>query len=233
MLRAMSTVHDARPRGLAALPSVMRLIELALDEDLGRGDVTTQATVRAGAMRAATAEMVARAPLTVFGLDIAAAVFRRVDASIAITRRATDGDRVGKAAGAADRARLGGVPARGRAHRAELRAAAVGRGHDVDPLRRGGRGHVGPGRRHPQDHARVPRAREGRGPGRGLRQPPLRSGLGRAHQGQPRHRLRRRHRGGRARAHPRAAPAAHRGRGRLDRAAARGARREGRDRAPR
>lgn len=98
MLRAMSTVHDARPRGLAALPSVMRLIELALDEDLGRGDVTTQATVRAGAMRAATAEMVARAPLTVFGLDIAAAVFHRVDASIAITRRATDGDRVGKGA---------------------------------------------------------------------------------------------------------------------------------------
>jgi nicotinate-nucleotide pyrophosphorylase (carboxylating) len=99
MLRAMSTaVHDARPHGLAALPSVMRLIELALDEDLGRGDVTTQATVRVGAAHASTAEMVARAPLTVFGLDIAAAVFHRVDPSIVITRRAADGDRVPKGA---------------------------------------------------------------------------------------------------------------------------------------
>ncbi len=36
------------PRGLAALPNVMRLIELALEEDLGRGDVTTASTVGAG-----------------------------------------------------------------------------------------------------------------------------------------------------------------------------------------
>jgi nicotinate-nucleotide pyrophosphorylase len=33
--------------GLAALPHVRRLIDLALDEDLGRGDVTTNVTVGA------------------------------------------------------------------------------------------------------------------------------------------------------------------------------------------
>src|SRR5262245_13113502 len=93
----MSTTPDVPVRGLAALPSVSRLIELALDEDLGRGDVTTAVTVGAGAALA-TATMVARAPLVVFGLDVAAAVFHKVDGRIAIERRAADGDRV--AAGA-------------------------------------------------------------------------------------------------------------------------------------
>ena len=32
-------------RGLAAIPAVRRLIELALDEDLGRGDITSQVTL--------------------------------------------------------------------------------------------------------------------------------------------------------------------------------------------
>ena len=67
--------------GLARLPSVRRLIELALDEDLGRGDVTTDAvigdrqTVGAGEIRA-------REALVVFGLDVAGAVFRAVDGRI-------------------------------------------------------------------------------------------------------------------------------------------------------
>jgi len=92
MLRAVSTPDDPPVRGLAALPSVMRLIELALDEDLGRGDVTTASTVGEGGALA-TAHLVARAPITVAGLDVAAAVFHRVDARIAIERRAADGDR--------------------------------------------------------------------------------------------------------------------------------------------
>ena len=36
---------DLALRGLAAIPAVRHLIELALDEDLGRGDVTSQVTV--------------------------------------------------------------------------------------------------------------------------------------------------------------------------------------------
>lgn len=38
------TTHE-RQRGLARLPAVCRLIELAIDEDLGRGDVTTDSVV--------------------------------------------------------------------------------------------------------------------------------------------------------------------------------------------
>ena len=79
--------------GLAALPAVRRLIELALDEDLGRGDVTTQCTVGATGTRA-TADMNARKDIVVFGLDVAAAVFSLVDGRIDVERRAADGDRV-------------------------------------------------------------------------------------------------------------------------------------------
>ncbi len=80
-------------RGLALLPNVRRLIELALDEDLGRGDVTTASTVGASAATA-VAVMNARVPLTVFGLDIAAAVFALVDPRIAVECHVADGARV-------------------------------------------------------------------------------------------------------------------------------------------
>jgi nicotinate-nucleotide pyrophosphorylase (carboxylating) len=77
-------------RGLARLPHVRRLIDLALDEDLGRGDVTTAVTV--GRSRTtAVAVMNARVPLTVFGLDVAAAVFALVDPRIAVERHVDDG----------------------------------------------------------------------------------------------------------------------------------------------
>jgi nicotinate-nucleotide pyrophosphorylase (carboxylating) len=76
--------------------AVRRLIDLALEEDLGRGDVTTQAVIDAGAT--ATAHLVARQPLVLAGLGICTALFERVDASIAAIELAKDGDRV--AAGA-------------------------------------------------------------------------------------------------------------------------------------
>lgn len=80
-------------RGLARLPAVARLIDLALDEDLGRGDITTESVVRAsdGALRGA---VVARKPLVVFGLDIAAAVFLRVDAAVRAQAAVADGEAV-------------------------------------------------------------------------------------------------------------------------------------------
>ncbi|MBK9030925.1 MAG: carboxylating nicotinate-nucleotide diphosphorylase [Myxococcales bacterium] len=80
-------------RGLALLPHVRRLIELALDEDLGRGDVTTAATVGASTATA-IAVMNARVPLTVFGLDLGAAVFALVDPRIEVERHVDDGARV-------------------------------------------------------------------------------------------------------------------------------------------
>src|SRR5690606_13571545 len=53
---------------LARLPDVVRLIDLALAEDLGRGDVTTEAVIGDGSepLRAA---LVAREELVVFGLE--------------------------------------------------------------------------------------------------------------------------------------------------------------------
>ena len=94
MLRAMG---DVRLRGLAAIPAVRRLIELALDEDLGRGDVTSQVTL-GGSSRAVTAEMNAREPIIAFGLDVATAVFALVDPDIAVEAGVSDGTRVERGA---------------------------------------------------------------------------------------------------------------------------------------
>src|SRR5262245_59424375 len=77
-------------------PSVMRLIDLALEEDLGRGDVTSAAVVDRD--RLAEGEIVAREPLVVAGLMVARAVFERVDRTTRAEARAADGDAV--AAGA-------------------------------------------------------------------------------------------------------------------------------------
>lgn len=80
-------------RGLAAIPAVRRLIELALDEDLGRGDVTSQVTVGTDGPQV-VADMNAREPIVAFGVDVATAVFQLVDARIEIEIHAPDGTRV-------------------------------------------------------------------------------------------------------------------------------------------
>ena len=91
--------------GLAALPAVRRLIELALDEDLGRGDATSRAVfggagagVVPGAVPHVVADMVARDPIVAFGIEIAAAVFARVDPAIAVEPGCPDGSRVDRGA---------------------------------------------------------------------------------------------------------------------------------------
>lgn len=70
----------------------MALVDLALEEDLGRGDVTSAAVVPAGAQ--GEGAVVAREPLVVAGLSVAEAVFRRVDPEVRCRRAAADGDRV-------------------------------------------------------------------------------------------------------------------------------------------
>lgn len=84
-------------RGLAAIPAVRRLIELALDEDLGRGDVTSNITLGADGPRV-TAEMNAREPIVAFGLDVATAVFSLVDPAIEVEAHVRDGARVERGA---------------------------------------------------------------------------------------------------------------------------------------
>jgi len=84
-------------RGLAAIPAVRRLIELALDEDLGRGDVTSRAVFGDGPGAdgpRVIAEMNAREPIVAFGIELAAAVFAMVDASIEVEVCTPDGTRV-------------------------------------------------------------------------------------------------------------------------------------------
>jgi nicotinate-nucleotide pyrophosphorylase (carboxylating) len=84
-------------RGLSAIPAVRRLIELALDEDLGRGDVTSQVTVGTDGPTI-RADMTVREPIVAFGVDIAAAVFAMVDSTIDVEIHSPDGSRLDRGA---------------------------------------------------------------------------------------------------------------------------------------
>jgi nicotinate-nucleotide pyrophosphorylase (carboxylating) len=66
------------------------LIDLALAEDVGHGDLTTEATVDVDATGRAV--VVAKEPLTVSGLGVFARVFARVDARVQCGHRHRDGD---------------------------------------------------------------------------------------------------------------------------------------------
>ncbi len=73
-------------------PSVHRLIELALEEDLGRGDVTSEALLPPELE--AVGEVLVKARGIIAGLEVAAAVFRAVDATLSWQALARDGDPV-------------------------------------------------------------------------------------------------------------------------------------------
>lgn len=77
---------------MLATPGVSRLIDLALEEDLGRGDVTTRAIVPSGTE--ALARLLARQPLVLAGLGLCTEVFRRVDQTVRAEERTKDGDRI-------------------------------------------------------------------------------------------------------------------------------------------
>src|SRR5262249_34724439 len=71
--------------------AVNTLIDLALEEDLGRGDVTTQAVCE-GDGGEARAVLLAKQALVVFGLEIAARVFARVSPAIVLSSRVREGE---------------------------------------------------------------------------------------------------------------------------------------------
>lgn len=75
---------------VATSPAVLRLIELALEEDLGRGDVTTECLKIENSELSAC--IVAREPIVMFGLSVAAVVFQRVDASLQVEMLRRDGE---------------------------------------------------------------------------------------------------------------------------------------------
>src|SRR5215217_3445345 len=72
--------------------STSRLLDLALAEDVGGGDVTSSLTVPAG--RQGRGTLLAKAPGVISGLDVAGEVFHRVDPAITFTPLVADGDPV-------------------------------------------------------------------------------------------------------------------------------------------
>ena len=79
-----------------SLPRIDHLIDLAIEEDAGLGDVTSRAIF--SATDRSRGIMDAKQDLVVCGLAIAARVFARVDAELKVTPLARDGDRVKKGA---------------------------------------------------------------------------------------------------------------------------------------
>jgi len=73
-------------------PAVDRLIRIALEEDIGPGDVTTAATVAPGTV--ARAELVAKEDFVLAGIDIARRVFALVDGEVAFEALIRDGQAV-------------------------------------------------------------------------------------------------------------------------------------------
>ena len=68
---------------------IQRAVELALEEDIGSGDVTTMATVPPS--RQAAAAMVAREALVVAGIRLAVAAFRQLSSDLTVAEQASDG----------------------------------------------------------------------------------------------------------------------------------------------
>ena len=75
-------------------PHLDRLIDLSLEEDIGPGDVTTQALIPPDLQ--GEAHIRAKAPLVAAGLPVAARVFRKLDAELIFAAAAADGQEVAK-----------------------------------------------------------------------------------------------------------------------------------------
>ena len=69
-----------------------RIVRTALEEDIGLGDITTEATVEKGVL--ARAQLVAKEDFTVAGLDVAAKVFSVLDQETSFEKLKQDGEKV-------------------------------------------------------------------------------------------------------------------------------------------
>lgn len=76
------------------LPRIETLIDLALEEDVAYGDITSQSIFAPG--HVSNAYISAGEDLTVCGIDVAKHVFLRVDSSVEVKLQNRDGDRVTK-----------------------------------------------------------------------------------------------------------------------------------------
>ncbi len=71
---------------------IQRIIRKAIEEDVGAGDITTEAILPSG--KTATAEVVAKEDLVLAGARTVRATFHHVDPSLDVTVHCHDGDRV-------------------------------------------------------------------------------------------------------------------------------------------
>ena len=71
-------------------PQVEQIITLALNEDIGTGDITTLSTIPAD--KTALGRFVAKEDMILCGIDLAAHIFARVDPSIELKANFKDGD---------------------------------------------------------------------------------------------------------------------------------------------
>ena len=93
---AASVARGSSDTELARHPSVRRLVATALEEDLGRGDVTTRAALAPDLEATATIE--AQEPCVVAGGFLAPLVFARLDPTLAVDVLVEDGESVARGA---------------------------------------------------------------------------------------------------------------------------------------
>ena len=162
----------------------LRLLELAVEEDLGRqGDCTTLALVPADAP--GRAAVVARQSGVIAGLAAVESTLRRFDPRLRWSPETQDG------ASVPPNARLGSIegPARGILAAERVLLNLLGRLSGVATLTRrvcrGGGRHEGANLRHPQNHARLAATGKIRRPLRRRLEPSHRAVRGRADQRQP------------------------------------------------
>jgi nicotinate-nucleotide pyrophosphorylase (carboxylating) len=86
---ALSPADRGAAAGFPKSDAVGAIIQLALAEDVGRGDITTEATVAAETQ--ATAEVLQKQAGIICGLPVVEAVFAAVDPSVRVTRLAEEG----------------------------------------------------------------------------------------------------------------------------------------------
>ena len=73
---------------------IKKIIKSALAEDIGTGDITTEATV--SPQKKGRAQAIAKGDFVIAGLDVFEAVFHALDKDIRVKKRITDGSRANK-----------------------------------------------------------------------------------------------------------------------------------------
>ncbi len=89
MTLLQSAPHTMTTTAFPNSADVHEIIQLALQEDIGRGDITTEATVAPETR--ATAEILQKQPGVLCGLPVVEQVFAKIDPRVTVTRLADEG----------------------------------------------------------------------------------------------------------------------------------------------